>query len=197
MKVNKYQAIVIGASAGGIQALSAVLAPLPADFPLPIIVVQHLHPHSNSYLPRIIEHHTKLKVKQADEKELIKPGWVYIAPPAYHLLIEEDYSFSLTIDKPVKYARPSVDVLFETAAYAYRDRLIAIILTGANNDGCDGTRLVKKMGGYIIVQDPKTAIATSMPQAAIESTKVDKIVPLYKIGEYLLQLISKYPPPKI
>ncbi len=190
-KSKKYQAIVIGSSAGGIQALATVLSPLPKDFPLPIIIVQHLHPNSNSYLSRILQHHTQLQVKQADEKELILNSWVYIAPPGYHLLIEENRTFSLSIDKPVKYARPSVDVLFETAAYAYQEHLIGIILTGANNDGCDGVKKIKNMGGYIIVQDPKTAVASSMPEAAIGSTTVDKILPLFKIGEYLLQLINQ------
>ncbi|WP_353572754.1 chemotaxis protein CheB [Candidatus Albibeggiatoa sp. nov. BB20] len=190
-KTKNYQAVVIGSSAGGIQALTAVLSPLPKDFPLPIIIVQHLHPHSNSYLARILEHHSQLKIKQADEKEKILNGWVYVAPPAYHLLIEEDRTFSLSIDKPVKYARPSVDVLFETATYAYRENLIGIILTGANNDGCDGAKRIKDMGGYIIVQDPKTAVAASMPEAAIECAEVDKVVPLYHIGEYLLQLVNQ------
>ena len=186
-----YQAIVIGSSAGGIQALTAVLSPLPKDFPLPIIIVQHLHPHSNSYLARILEHHSQLRVKQADEKESILDGWVYIAPPAYHLLIEEDRTLSLSIDQPVKYARPSVDVLFETATYAYRENLIGIILTGANNDGSDGVKKIKDLGGYVIVQDPKTAVASSMPEAAISSVKVDKVLPLYNIGEYLVQLINQ------
>jgi two-component system chemotaxis response regulator CheB len=190
-KIKKYQAIVIGSSAGGIQALGAVLSPLPKDFPLPIIIVQHLHPHSNSYLPRILEHHSQLKIKQADEKEKILAGWVYVAPPAYHLLIEEDHTFSLSIEPPVKYARPSVDVLFETATYAYREKLIGIILTGANNDGCYGVKKIKQAGGYVIVQDPKTAVASSMPESAIASTEVDKVLPLYNIGEYLLQFINQ------
>jgi len=167
------------------------LSPLPKDFPLPIIIVQHLHPHSNSYLARILEHHSQLRVKQADEKEAILNGWVYIAPPAYHLLIEEDRTLSLSVDKPVKYARPSVDVLFETATYAYRENLIGIILTGANNDGSNGVKKIKDAGGYVIVQDPKTAVASSMPEAAINSVEVDKVLPLYNIGEYLVQLINQ------
>ncbi|MCV6638028.1 chemotaxis protein CheB [Candidatus Albibeggiatoa sp. nov. NOAA] len=190
-KTKRYQAVVIGSSAGGIQALTAVLSPLPKDFPLPIIIVQHLHPHSNSYLARILEHHSQLRVKQADEKEPILNGWVYVAPPAYHLLIEEDRTFSLSIDQPVKFARPSVDVLFETATYAYRENLIGIILTGANNDGCDGAKRIKDMGGYMIVQDPKTAVAASMPESAIQHAEIDKVVPLYNIGEYLLQLVNQ------
>ena len=182
---------MIGSSAGGIKALRAVLSALPSEFPLPIIIVQHLHPHSDSYLARILGAKCGLKVKQADEKETIADGVVYIAPPNYHLLIEEDRSFSLSIEGPVNFARPSVDVLFETAIYAYRDKLIGIILTGANNDGNQGVKKIKQIGGYVIVQDPATAEADAMPNAAIAVTKVDKILPIEQIGPYLLQLVNR------
>ncbi len=188
---NRFEAVVIGSSAGGIKALRAVLSALPSEFPLPIIIVQHLHPHSDSYLARILGAKCGLKVKQADEKETIADGVVYIAPPNYHLLIEEDRSFSLSIEGPVNFARPSVDVLFETAIYAYRDKLIGIILTGANNDGNQGVKKIKQIGGYVIVQDPATAEADAMPNAAIAVTKVDKILPIEQIGPYLLQLVNR------
>jgi len=193
MKLGKkrFEAVVIGSSAGGIKALSAILVALPSDFPLPIIIVQHLHPHSDSYLAKILGAKCGLKVKQADEKEAITDGVVYLAPPNYHLLIEEDRSFSLSIEGPVNFARPSVDVLFETAIYAYRDKLIGIILTGANHDGSQGLKKIKQIGGYLIVQDPKTAEADAMPQAAIAATKVDKILPIEQIGPYLLQLVNR------
>jgi len=189
--MNPFEAVVIGSSAGGIKALSMVLAALPREFPLPIIIVQHLHPHSDSYLAHILGSKCELNVKQADEKETINKGVVYLAPPNYHLLIEEDRSFSLSIDKPVTYARPSVDVLFETAIYAYQDKLIAIILTGANNDGSQGVKKIKQIGGYIIVQDPATAEADAMPKAAIAATKVDNILPIEQIGPYLLHLVNR------
>ncbi|EDN65917.1 response regulator receiver modulated CheB methylesterase [Beggiatoa sp. PS] len=188
---KRFEAVVIGSSAGGIRALSTVLAALPSEFPLPIIIVQHLHPHSDSYLARILESKCQLKVKQADEKETIADGVVYISPPNYHLLIEEDRSFSLSIERQVNFARPSVDVLFESAVYAYRDRLIGIILTGANNDGHQGVKNIKQIGGYVMVQDPKTAEANAMPKAAIAATNVDKILPLEQIGPYLLQLVNR------
>ncbi|MEN8219089.1 MAG: chemotaxis protein CheB [Pseudomonadota bacterium] len=186
-----FEAIVIGTSAGGLKALSTILAALPSEFPLPIIIVQHLHPHSDSYLAQILDAKCQLKVKQADEKESVAGGVVYIAPPNYHLLIEEDRSFSLTCEGHVNFARPSVEVLFETAIYAYRDKLIGIILTGANNDGSQGVKKIKQMGGYVIVQAPATAEADAMPNAAIAATKVDKILPIKQIGPYLLQLINQ------
>lgn len=191
MMNSSFEAVVIGASAGGIRALERLLAPLPSDFPLPIIIVQHLHPNSESYLPKILSAHCALPVKQAEERETIQQSVVYIAPPNYHLLIEEDRSFSLSLEPPVRYARPSVDVMFETAMYAYRNELIGIILTGANDDGREGVKKIKKAGGYIIVQDPKTAEAQAMPNAAITAVTVDKILAIEEIGVYLLQLVNR------
>jgi two-component system chemotaxis response regulator CheB len=182
---------VIGSSAGGIKALSIVLSALPRDFALPIIIVQHLHPQSDSYLANILEAKTGLRVKQADEKEKILAGMVYLAPPNYHLLVEEDRTFSLSIEGHVNFSRPSVDVLFESAVYAYRDRLIGIILTGANHDGSQGVRKIKRMGGYVLVQDPATAEACAMPQAAIAAVTVDRVLPLEQIGPHLLQLVNR------
>jgi two-component system chemotaxis response regulator CheB len=187
-----FEAIVIGSSAGGINALTTILATLPGEFPLPIAIVQHLHPNSESYLAHILGAKCELNVKQADEKETIANGVVYIAPPNYHLLIEEERSFSLSVEAPVNFSRPSVDVLFETATYAYRDKLIGIVLTGANNDGSQGLKKIKQMGGHVIVQEPTTANADIMPLAAIAATKVDKILPLEQIGPYLLRLVNRF-----
>lgn len=186
-----FEAVVIGSSAGGIKALSTVLSALPSEFPLPIIIVQHLHPNSDSYLARILAAKSGLTVKQADEKEPIQPGVVYLAPPNYHLLIEEDRTFSLSVEGPVNFARPAVDVLFESAIYAYRGKLIGIILTGANHDGSQGVKKIKRAGGYVIVQDPDKAEAEAMPRAAIAATHVDKVLPLDQIGPYLLQLVNR------
>ncbi len=186
-----FEAVVIGSSAGGIKALTYVLSALPHEFPLPIIIVQHLHPNSDSYLTKILGAKCGLLVKQADEKETIERGIVYLAPPNYHLLIEEDHTFSLSLEGPVNFARPSVDVLFESALFAYRGKLIGIILTGANHDGAQGVKQIKSAGGYIIVQDPATAEAEAMPRAAIVAASVDKILPLDQIGPYLLQLVNR------
>jgi len=187
---KRFEAIVIGASAGGMKALNAILSVLPANFPLPIIIVQHLHPHSDNHLAKILDSKCRLTVKQADEKEKIENGIVYTAPPNYHLLIEEDKTFSLSIDMQVNFSRPAIDVLFETAIYAYRNRLIGIILTGANNDGSVGIKKIKQVGGYVIVQDPKTAETATMPEAAIAITPVDKILPVEQIGDYLTYLVN-------
>ncbi|MCP4697292.1 MAG: chemotaxis protein CheB [Gammaproteobacteria bacterium] len=188
---QKYEAVVVGSSAGGIKALTTLLAALPGEFPLPIIIVQHLHPESDSYLAHILGTRCGLTVKQADEKESIVPGRVYLAPPAYHLLIEEDRTFSLSLEGPVNFARPAVDVLFESAIDAYRSGIIGIILTGANHDGSQGLRQIKEMGGYAIVEDPETAEVNAMPRAAIAAAKVDQILPVTQIGPYLLQLVNR------
>ena len=187
-----FEAIVVGSSAGGINALTTILAMLPREFPLPIIIVQHLHPNSESYLAQILGTKCELDVKQADEKEIIANGVVYIAPPNYHLLIEEDRSFSLSVEAPVNFSRPAVDVLFETAIYAYRNKLIGIVLTGANSDGSQGLKKIKQVGGHAIVQEPTTAEADVMPKSAIAATKVDKILPLEQIGPHLLQLVNRF-----
>lgn len=190
-QTTKYQVVVIGASAGGIKALMSILSALPSNFPLPILIVQHLHPESDSYLVQMLDARCGLRVKQADEKESITVGNVYLAPPNYHLLIEEDKTLSLTIDARVNFSRPAIDVLFDTAVYAYRDAVIGIMLTGANHDGSEGIKRIKQNGGYVIVQDPATAEADAMPRAAIAATKVDKILPLDQIGVYLLQLVNR------
>ncbi|OUD13091.1 chemotaxis protein CheB [Thioflexithrix psekupsensis] len=189
--VKTFKAIVMGASAGGIKALGIVLSAFPKDFPVPVLIVQHLHPNSDSYLIQMLAQQCALTVKQADEKELIHASTVYIAPPNYHLLVEEDYSLSLSVDPRVNFSRPAIDVLFETAAYAYRDQLIGVILTGANGDGSQGVKLIRKLGGYLVVQDPATAEAEAMPRAAISAVRIDRVLPLEQIGPYLVQLINR------
>ncbi len=185
-----FEAVVIGSSAGGVRALSMVLSTLPANFRVPIIIVQHLHPHSGAGLVDVLNHKTPLIVNQAEEKTLLEAGHVYLAPPNYHLLLELDGSFALSIMPKVHYARPSIDVLFETASEFYDKTLIGIILTGANHDGAQGLAQVKQAGGYSIVQDPNTAEAESMPSAAIKACEVDAVLPLTDIGPYLLQLVN-------
>lgn len=182
---NKYQAIVIGSSAGGLNALKSLFNEIRRDFNIPVIIVQHISSDAENYLINILNDQKKLRVKEADEKEKPEKGYAYIAPPNYHLLLESDQTFSLTIDKRVNYARPSIDVLFETAAEAYRDKLIGIILTGANNDGSKGLKRIKELGGLTIVQDPLTAEADSMPKAAILLHKVDKILSVKEIAAFL------------
>jgi len=185
--MRHYDLIVIGCSLGGMRALEIILSALPADFATPIAVVQHRYRTSNESLPAFFRQHTGLKVVDVEDKQYIKPGHVYLAPANYHLLVE-DGSFSLSVDEVVVYARPSVDVLFESAADAYRERLIGVILTGANEDGARGAARIKRNGGFVVVQDPKTAEAPAMPEAAIAKARVDRILPLDRIGPFLIEL---------
>jgi len=183
-----YKAVVIGASAGGLNALQKVLAPLPVDFALPIFVVQHRLPAPHDFLAFSLNESCQLVVKEADEKERAKPGYVYIAPANYHLLVERDQTLSLSIDTKVCYSRPSIDVLFETAAQVYLSGLIGIILTGASDDGTAGLKKIKEKGGLIIAQDPATAEYSVMPLSAIREGIVDKVFSLTEIASFLVQL---------
>lgn len=183
-----YKAIVIGSSAGGLSALKELLVPLKKDFRIPIIIVQHISPQSDNYITTYLNNLCQLNVKEADQKEIIKKGNVYFATPNFHLLVEENFSLSLTTEKRLNYARPSIDILFQTASYAYKNKLIGIILTGANNDGSEGLKMIKKHGGLTFVQDPETAEVNSMPLNAIKSSKVDFILNLKEISQKLNEL---------
>jgi len=160
----------------------------PADYLLPIIVVQHLHPTQKNTLLVHLDNLCPMIVKEADEKEAIQPGHIYFAPPNYHLLVERDRTFALSIDERVNYSRPSIDVLFESAVDVYGFGVIGVILTGANNDGAAGLQTIKARGGLTFVQDPETAEVPYMPQAAIAASRVDHILPLRAIGELLLNI---------
>jgi len=183
-----YEAIVIGTSSGGINALKFLFSALPIDFSIPIIIVQHISPRSDNQWIKLLNINSKLYLKEADEKEKIEHGKVYIAPPNYHLLIERDKTFSLTIDERVNYARPSIDVLFESAAEAYKNKLIGVILTGSNNDGTNGLKRIKEYGGLTIVQDPATAESSYMPASAIAVVQMDYILTLENIIKLLIKI---------
>lgn len=184
----RYEAIVIGVSSGGMTALKYLFSALPFDFGLPVIVVQHVSARSDNKWIEILNDLSNLNIKEADEKESIKPGNVYIAPANYHLLIEKEKTFSLTIDERVNFARPSIDVLFESAAEAYKNKLIGIILTGSNNDGTNGIKRIKESGGLAIIQDPETAKSTYMPSSAISAIQSDYILSLENIAQLLIKL---------
>ncbi len=186
-----YKAIVIGSSAGGLNALRTILTMLGSDFKIPIIIVQHTSPSSDNYITKYLNELCSLTVKEADEKEIIKHRHVYFAPPNFHLLIEENQTFSLSIDERVNFARPSIDVLFDTATYTYGKQLIGIILTGANHDGAQGMKKIKQAGGLCIVQDPKSAEVDSMPLSAIHAAKVDHILSLSEIANLLISIDKK------
>src|SRR5674476_147191 len=174
----KYEAIVIGTSSGGMNALKFLFSALPVDFNIPIIIVQHISPRSDNQWIKLLNNNSKLYLKEADEKEKIENGKIYIAPPNYHLLIEKDKTFSLTIDERLNFARPSIDVLFESAAEAYKNKLIGVVLTGSNNDGTKGIKRIQECGGLAIIQDPETAESAYMPRSAIAAIKPDYILSL-------------------
>jgi two-component system chemotaxis response regulator CheB len=181
-----YSAVVIGASAGGLFALTFLLEHLPVDYRLPILVVQHRSKDERGLLEEVLQDKCSVRVLQANEKEKIRGGTVYVAPPDYHLLVESDMTFSLTADDKVNYSRPSIDVLFETAADVYRERLIGIVLTGANSDGRRGIEMIRRFNGLTIAQDPKEAEFPVMPRASIESGAVKSVLTLKEIKSFLL-----------
>ena len=184
---QEYQLVSIGCSMGGMQALQTIFETLPKDFPLPITVVQHRYKTSNEGLPQFLRRHSKLNVVDTTDKEWLKPGTVYLAPANYHLLVEKG-ELSLSVDEKVEHSRPSIDVMFESAADAYGSGVVGVILTGANSDGARGADRIKKRGGFVIAQDPKTAESPVMPQAAIDTARVDRILPLDRIGPFLVEL---------
>jgi two-component system chemotaxis response regulator CheB len=186
-----YEAIVIGVSSGGMNVLKIISSALPIDFKIPIIIVQHVGAHSENQWIQLLNEKSNLHIKEADEKEKIEKGTIYIAPPNYHLLIEKDKTFSITIDERVNFARPSIDVLFESAAEAYRNKLIGIVLTGSNNDGTVGITRIKECGGLAIIQDPKTAESPYMPQSAIDTIEADYILSIENIVALLIELDYK------
>jgi two-component system chemotaxis response regulator CheB len=185
------EAVVIGVSAGGLKALSEIIPSLPRDFDIAVIVVQHVREGSDDFLARNLDSNSAVRVKEADEKESIMPGTVYIAPAGYHLLVEEDRTFGLSIEGHVNFARPSIDVLFESAAEVYGERLAGVILTGANSDGARGLAAVKQFGGLTLVQNPETAEVSVMPAAAINATQVDHILELSDFASFIAGINAK------
>ena len=192
---KQFEIVVIGCSLGGMRALETIFSAIPQDFQTPIAVVQHRHKRSNDALPDFLHRATKLCVVDVEDKQWIKPGCVYLAPADYHLLVEKG-TFNLSVDAAVAFSRPSIDVMFESAADAYGAAVLAIVLTGANADGARGAARIKRRGGFVVAQDPKTAEAPAMPQAAIDATAVDRILPLDRIGPFVVELCHKTQPSK-
>jgi two-component system, chemotaxis family, protein-glutamate methylesterase/glutaminase len=182
------EAIVIGASAGALEALSSLLPGLPADYRLPILVVVHLPPDKTSLLAELLRVRCAIRVREAEDKEPIEPGVAYFAPPDYHLLVEQDKRLSLSDDEPVLFSRPSIDVLFESAADAYADGLIGVVLTGASSDGANGLKAVVEAGGVAVVQSPGSAYAIAMPEAAIAACPEARVLPVNEIAAYLREV---------
>jgi two-component system chemotaxis response regulator CheB len=185
-----YEVIVIGTSWGGLDALSRLLDSLHADIHQPIVVAQHRSSDSEAgMLAHLLQNHTRRLVSDPDDKTPLEPDHVYLGPPDYHLLVEDGH-LALSTDAPVQYARPSIDVLFESVADAYGPRAVGVVLTGANNDGAAGLARIKHLGGVAIVQDPATSERRTMPDAAIAATDADAILPLEEIGPFLYGLCA-------
>ncbi|MEI8158600.1 MAG: chemotaxis protein CheB [Burkholderiales bacterium] len=187
-----HRLIAIGMSAGSFSSIGRILGALPHSYPLPVVVVAHIPEREESTLAEFLGAHSKLPVGMATDKEVIQGGRVYLAPPGYHLLIENRadaaMSFSLSVDAPVQSVRPSIDVLFESAAEAVESDLIGVLLSGANSDGADGMVAVKKYGGLSIVLDPRISEFSCMPEAAIKRCEVDYVVGVDEIVSLLLSV---------
>ncbi len=186
-----FDVVAMAASAGGLTALSQILTALPAEFPAAILVVQHLDPRHRSLMAEILSRRSPLKAQEAREGDTLSPGTVYIAPPNRHLLVNIDGTLSLSQSELVHFVRPSADLLFESVAAIYKDRAIAVVLTGTGSDGVMGVQAIKKMGGTVITQDEKTSEFFGMPSAAIQTGNVDFILPLDEIPSALTTLIMK------
>lgn len=186
-----FDVVALASSAGGIAALSQVLGSLPADFPAAIVVVQHLDPRHRSLMADILRRRTALEVVQATEGDHIRPGTAFIAPPDRHLLVNPDGTLSLSQSELVHFVRPSADLLFESAAASYKQRAIAVVLTGTGSDGSMGIGAIKKMGGTVLAQDQDSAEFSGMPAAAVRSGHADFVLPLDEIAPALVTLVMK------
>jgi len=185
---HRYEAVVMGLSAGGMQALKIFIPALPELFSLPVAIIQHNSENSDGFLAEYLNQLGPLLVKEAEDKEPLCAGHIYLAPVGYHLLIEQNRTFSLSVDPRVNYCCPSIDVLFESAADAFRETLIGVVLTGANGDGSQGLKAIKEYGGCAVVQNPATAEKWHMPQAALDAAPVDHIVDLDGLAPLLVRL---------
>jgi two-component system, chemotaxis family, protein-glutamate methylesterase/glutaminase len=186
--LGRIGAIAIGASAGGVEALSVLLPALPTGLAAAVFVVLHQPRDRPSLLVDIFKLKCDLPVREAEDKDAVEPGTIYFAPPDYHLLVDEGPRLALSADDLVHYSRPSIDVLFESAADVYEDRLLGILLTGANEDGASGMEAIHRAGGTTVVQEPETALAASMPLSALARTPVDRVLSLDDIAALLRSL---------
>lgn len=187
-----YDLVVVGASLGGLHAISSLLAALPPGFAAPLVIVQHRVRDGDDTLRLVLDRAGALPVVEARDKQALLPGAVYLAPADYHLLVEAQ-ALALSTDPPVHYARPAIDVLFESAADAYGARLLGLLLTGASADGALGLAAIKARGGCAVVQDPADAECRVMPEAALAATEVDYVLPLAAIPELLIRLCQIIP----
>ena len=186
---GQYDIVALAASAGGLRALSYILAALPGDFPAALVVVQHLDPRHRSLMADILSRRTALRVKEAEDDDRLAAGTAYIAPPNKHLLVNGGGTLTLTQTELVHFVRPSADLLFESTAASYKERAIAVVLSGTGQDGSMGVRAIKKMGGTVIAEDERTAEFPGMPAAALKTDSVDFVLPLEDIPGALMKLV--------
>lgn len=186
-RLARIRLIVIGTSAGGVEALGLLLRALPASRRVAVAVVLHIPPDRTSLLPKLYADRCLMRIKEVDDKEPVVPGTVYFAAPDYHMQLEPGGSFSLSMDEPVNFSRPSIDVTFESAAYAWREQVLGIVLTGASADGAAGLAQVRRLGGLAWVQDPEQAMARLMPAAALALAGADRVMSLEQIAAALAQ----------
>ena len=187
--MDRYEAVVIGCSAGGLEVLLRLLEPLPQNFPLPVIIASHITVDGGGLLVQVLRAHCAMAVEEPVDKQPVLPGSIYVAPANYHLLVESDRSFALSVDQRVCCVRPSIDVLFSAAADAWGERLVAALLTGANDDGAMGMKAVRAAGGLTLVQDPMTALADTMPLSAIKADSDHKVL----VPEEIARTLSLLP----
>ena len=183
-----YKAIAIGTSYGGLEALKSILPFLPKDFPLAVLIVLHIGENNNDHFIKYLNKNCNLLVKEAEDKEIINDGTIYFAPPDYHLLVDENSQIALNVDARVHHSRPSIDVLFESAAWHFQDKLIGVLLTGLNQDGALGLKEIQELGGITIVENPNNAMASIMPASAIKLITPDFILDTKQIADKIIDL---------
>ena len=187
---RKCSALIIGGSAGSLDVLQEIFPDLSSDINFPIILVTHRKTGNDSLLSDLLKNRTKLTVNEAEEKEIILPGNVYIAPADYHLLIEENHTISLDYSEKINYSRPSIDVTFQSAAEIFKDELVCILLSGSNADGVAGLKIANSFGGLVVVQNPNTAIMPYMPQQAVNEVKPVVVLDAFNMAEFINNLIN-------
>ena len=188
---GRYGIVVVGTSWGGLAALRELVSCLPDDLPIPVVLIQPRHRMSDEALPRLLQDRTGLTVCDAEDKMPIEPGRVYVAPADYHLLVEPESYFTLSVEEPVRYSRPSIDVTFTSAADVYGPRTIGVVMTGANADGAAGLKRIAERGGAALVQEPVTAESPAMPAAALEAVPTARVLVLAQIGSAIAELASQ------
>jgi two-component system chemotaxis response regulator CheB len=187
---GRYAITVVGTSWGGLAALRELVSCLPPDLQVPVVMIQHRHKMSDDALPRLLQDRTPLNVCEVEDKMPIEPGRLYVAPADYHVLIEPDSYFTLSVEEPIRYSRPSIDLTFTSAADAFGGRTIGVVLTGANADGAAGLKRIAERGGAAIIQEPVTAESPTMPSAALDAVPKARVMVLSQIGSAIAELAS-------